>query len=94
MKNLVILATMLLTFGFAHAQGKIYSVDSWGDAKSVIGRSGDGKIYSVDSWGDAKSVIGRYGDGKIYSVDSWGDAKSVIGRFEHSAAAAAYILLF
>ena len=53
MKNLLILATMLLSFGFANAQAKIYNRAYAGDA---IGRFEDGKIYNRAYGGDA---IGR-----------------------------------
>ena len=37
MKNLLILATMLLTFSFANAQSKIYSANSYGSKDRVVG---------------------------------------------------------
>ena len=53
MKKLLILATILLSFGFANAQCKIYNRAYGGDA---IGRFEDGKIYNRAYGGDA---IGR-----------------------------------
>jgi hypothetical protein len=62
MKNLLVLATMLLTFGFAKAQCKIYRGDSnyW---KDQIATLKDGKIYKGDStyW---KDQIGTYSGGE------------------------------
>ena len=88
MKNLFILATMLLTFGFANAQCKIYNRAYGGDA---IGRFEDGKIYNRAYGGDA---IGRIEGDKIYNRAYGGDA---IGRIEGGGemcgAAAAFLLL-
>ena len=42
MKNLLILATMLLTFGFANAQCKIYSTDKYGDYATKVGKTEGG----------------------------------------------------
>ena len=58
MKQLLILATMLLTFGFAKAQGKIYD-DYYGSKNKVIGHYSDGKIYN-DYYGSKNKVIGHY----------------------------------
>ena len=53
MKKLLILATILLSFGFANAQCKIYNRAYGGDA---IGRIEGDKIYNRAYGGDA---IGR-----------------------------------
>ena len=37
MKNLLILATMLLTFGFAKAQSKIYNSKGAGYSSNIVG---------------------------------------------------------
>ena len=62
MKNLLILVTMLMAFGFANAQCKVYSGSSgW----NVGDRVENGKVYSGSSgW----SVIARFENGKVYSV--------------------------
>ena len=38
MKNLFILATLLLTFGFTNAQSKIYSTDNSGYSARQVGK--------------------------------------------------------
>ena len=44
MKHLLILATMLLTFGFANAQSKIYQKNSGRIDYSEVGKFENGKI--------------------------------------------------
>ncbi len=68
MKNLLILATMLLTFSFANAQSKIYSVNSYGSKDRVVGIFENGKIYSVNSYGSKDRVVGVIDNMKIYSL--------------------------
>ena len=65
MKNLLILATILLTFGFANAQSKIY--DKRGTYSSYIqGYYQDGKIY--DKRGTYSSYIIGYYEGGAASA--------------------------
>ena len=63
MKQFLLIATMLLTFGFANAQCKIYRGDSnyWRDQ---IATYADGKVYKGDSnyWRDQVATISN---GKI-----------------------------
>ena len=63
MKNLLILATMLLTFGFANAQSKIYSTNSSGYSATQIGKFEGGKIYSTNSSGYSATQVGKYEGG-------------------------------
>ena len=79
MKNLLILVTMLLTFGFANAQSKVYSGDKYGK-NQVVGYYEDGKIWSGDKYGK-NQVIGYYEAGKIYSGDKYGK-NQVVGYYE------------
>ena len=69
MKNLLILATLLLTFGFASAQSKIYSTDNSGYSARQIGKFENGKIYSTDNSGYSARQIGKIEGSKIYSTD-------------------------
>ena len=68
MKKLLILATMLLSFGFMSAQSKIYKGNStyYGDQ---IGTYSDGKVYKGNStfYGDQ---VGTLSNGKIYRGNS------------------------
>ena len=80
MKNLLILVTILMTFGFANAQCFIYSTSStssWG-SKTVVGKIEGDFIYSTSStssWG-SKTVVGK-----------------IEGGGRKCAAAAAFLLL-
>jgi hypothetical protein len=80
MKNLLILATMLLTFGFANAQSKIYRGNStyYGDQ---IGTYSDGKVYKGNStyYGDQIATVS---DGKIYKGNStyYGDQMGTLSN--------------
>ena len=61
MKQLLILATMLLTFGFANAQSKIYSKGG-AYSSNIIGYYQDGKIYSKGG-AYSSNIIGYYEGG-------------------------------
>ena len=95
MKNLLILATMLLTFGFANAQCKIYSTDKYGDYATKVGKFEGGVIYSTDKYGDYATKVGKIVDGVIYSTDKYGDYARKVGKTEGggSMCGAAAILL-
>ena len=95
MKNLLILATMLLTFGFANAQCKIYSSSkSYGG--NIVGYIDGSKIYSSSkSYGG--NIVGYIDGSKIYSSSkSYGG--NIVGYGEGcgimSLGAAALLLLF
>ena len=79
MKKLLILLTLLFTFGFANAQTKIYNGNYYGK-KDVIGYFEAGKIYSGNYYGK-KDVIGHIENGLIYTGNYYGK-KDVVGYYE------------
>ncbi len=60
MKNLLILATMLLTFGFANAQSKIYQKLSGYNNYQEIGKCESGKIYQKLSGYNNYQEVGKF----------------------------------
>jgi hypothetical protein len=85
MKNLLILATMLLTFSFVNAQSKIYNVRyANGSKNDVVGYFESDKIYNVRyANGSKNDVIGYVEGGKIYNVRyANGSKNDVIGYVE------------
>ena len=58
MKNLLILATLLLTFGFASAQSKIYNT-KYGSKNDLLGHYEGGKIYT-SKYRSKNELIGHY----------------------------------
>ncbi len=91
MKNLLILTTMLHTFGFVNAQCKVYS--GTGYSAKQIGYFDGGKIYS--GTGYSAKQIGYIEGEKIYNGTGY-SAKQV-GYIESpggwSSASAAFLLL-
>jgi hypothetical protein len=94
MKNLLILATMLLTVGFANAQSKIYRGNSTSD-RNLIGTYDGGMIYKGNSTSN-RNLVGTISDGKIYRGNSTSD-RNLIGTYDggmmSGAAGAAFLLL-
>jgi hypothetical protein len=83
MKNLLILATMLLTFGFANAQSKLYSTNEYGSSSRQVGKFENGKIYSTNEYGSSARQIGKIENGKIYSTNEYGSSARQIGKIEN-----------
>ena len=94
MKNLLILATMLLTFGFANAQSKLYRKVSGYENYEVNGKCEGSKIYQKVSGYENYEVVGKYDGGKIYQKVSGYENYEVVGKYDGCGAAAAYLLLF
>ena len=94
MKNILILATLLLTFSFAKAQSKIYSGNST-SYSNIICTYESGKIYKGNST-SYSNIVGTISDGKIYKGNST-SYSNIIGTFEggmmSGAAGAAFLLL-
>jgi hypothetical protein len=63
MKNLMILVTMLLSFGFANAQSKIYNSE-YPSSSRVVGCVKDGKIYNSE-YPSSSRVVGCYEGGML-----------------------------
>ena len=90
-KKILILAILLLTFGFVNAQCKVYN--GTGYSAKQIGYFDGGKIYS--GTGYSAKQVGYFEAGKIYSGTGY-SAKQV-GYIESGgcgcSAAAAFLLL-
>ena len=96
MKNLLILATMLLAFGYANAQSKLYSTSEYGGSARQVGKFENGKIYSTSEYGGSARQVGKIEGGKVYSTSEYGGSARQVGKFEGgnaSGAAAAFLLL-
>jgi hypothetical protein len=87
MKNLLILATMLFTFGFANAQSKIYQKDGY--SYREVGKYEGGKIYQKDGY--SYREIGKYEGGKIYLKDGYSYRE--VGKTDGGGEAGGLLLL-
>ncbi len=94
MKNLLILAILLLTFSFVNAQSKIYNSNGTGSYRNIVGYFEDGKIYNSNGTGSYRNIVGYSENGKIYNSNGTGSYRNIVGYYEGgSASAAAAIIL-
>ena len=94
MKNLLILATMLLTFGFANAQCRIYS-GKYSSGGSPVGYVDGARIYS-GKYSSGGTPVGYIDGNRVYS-GKYSSGGTPVGYGEgcgQRSLAAAALLLF
>ena len=94
MKQFLLIATLLLTFGFAGPQSTVSTIDKYGYNKKLFMLVEGGKIYTVDKYGYNKTVFAIIEGSKIYTIDKYGYNKVSIAQIEggYSHAELAFIL--
>jgi hypothetical protein len=63
MKNLLILATLMIFTGFANAQDAIYNKNGTSWSSDIIGYHKEGKIYNKNGTSWSSDIIGYYKGG-------------------------------
>ncbi len=77
MKQFLLIATLLLTFGFAGAQSTVSTIDKYGYNKTAFMMIEGDKVYNIDKHGYNKVSIAQIEGGRIYRVDKYGYNKKL-----------------